>query len=869
VDLLVELAASIGNDPARVARQARDIAVAARQAGDLCRLSRVQAIHGRALRMLGEIDLAEKALDEALASAQQAGDDELAADVHLALAGVLSIAGRWPAAFAHLDEVGRLGSKELRGFAELQRAALCRDAGRIDEALELLARAIPRLRRQKHSLHLARVLANRGGIRMGRGELVGAVADFEEAEALFHSSGQEFAAMQTRHDLGCAFATLGDLPQALKLFDEVAVRFLELGHDASVPLLSRAEALLTGGLSADALVFSQAAARRLHAEGNHTAAAEALVAVSEAARLEADHSTAIESADRAREWFESRGSVGWQRAAELQAMRSKHESAGLDDLDIDRLEALAAALSTAGDARGELYCRSLAAVAACALGQVDRGEHQGRLASKAARRTKLLQARLASRHAVATVRLERGDRAGASRELRKALDALESTRDLQGASDAGAAIGTQARSITSLACRMATSETHPMRALAWMERARMASRVSQPALPSLDEVAAAEFARLRSVAADLRHAELAGAPTEELRRRQAALEESMRAQWLKVEHAAPRRSTLPELKELRTVVGDHQVVSIASSDAQLVAVVVDRRRTRLHALGNHHDVLNQAERAAGALRSMSAAGAAPAVLAARQRTFGAAVAALDAALLQPLCLEGACVVLVLPAELHAVPWAALPSLRGRSFTIAPSVRWWIDAVATPAARVASALVVAGPRLAEADAEAREVAACHGRATVLSGTAATVANVGAAMSGNDVVHFVAHGQFRHDNPLWSTIELADGQLTVYELERLGRVPPTVVLATCDSGVGGGRVGAQLHGLAGTLLSMGARTIVAAIGALPDTTETRAAMVELHRDLVVGRTASGSLARQRSRIDIALSPTAAGLVTLGCG
>ena len=869
MDPLAELAASIGNDPARVARQARDIASQAREAGDLRRLSRVQAINGRALRMLGEIDLAEQALDEAVSSGLQGGEDDLAADAHLALAGVLSIAGRWPSAFAHLDDVDRLGSKELRGVAELQRAALCSDAGRIDEALTLLARAIPRLRRQKNYLHLARMLANRGGIRVGRGELAAAVSDLEEAEALYRSVGQEFAAMQTRHDLGCAFATLGDLPRALQLFDEVAARFIELGHDASVPLLSRAEALLTGGLSADALVFSQAAARRLHAEGNHSAAAEALLAVAEAARLEGDYSTAVESADRAREWFRTRGSVGWERAAELEAMRSTHERAGLDGPAIDRLESLAGALSIAGDVRGELYARSLAAVAACELGDIERGEQQGRLAAKAARRSQLTQARLASHHAVAIVRLERGDRAGASRELRKALDALESTRDLQGAGDAGAAIGTQARSIMRLACRMATTETQPMRALAWMERARMAGRVSQPALPSRDDAAAAEFTRLRAVAADLRHAELAGTPTGELRRRQAELEQSMRAQWLKAERGGHDRPALPELNELKTVIGDRQVVSIASSGAQLVAVIADRRRASLHELGDLLEVIHQAERAAAALRSISATGGAPAVVAARQRTLDAAVAALDAALLQPLGLSGAHVVLVVPAELHALPWAALPSLHGRSFTIAPSVRWWIGAAASPASRVASALVVAGPRLAEADAEAHDVAACHARASVLSGADATVAAVSAAISGHDVVHFVAHGRFRHDNPLWSTIELADGQLTVYELERLGRVPPTVVLATCDSGAGGSRVGAQLHGIAGTLLTMGARTIVAASGALPDNTETRNAMVELHRDLVEGCTASASLARQRSGADKALSPTAAGLVTLGVG
>jgi CHAT domain-containing protein len=199
------------------------------------------------------------------------------------------------------------------------------------------------------------------------------------------------------------------------------------------------------------------------------------------------------------------------------------------------------------------------------------------------------------------------------------------------------------------------------------------------------------------------------------------------------------------------------------------------------------------------------------------------------------------------------------------------VTWWIEAASSPPTSVGSALAVAGPRLAEADAEAHGVAACHHRATLLVGADATVARVGTEMAQHDVVHVVAHGRFRHDNPLWSSIELDDGQLTVYELERLGRVPPVMVLATCESGVGGARSGAQLHGLAATLLTMGARTIVAAIGALPDTGETRHTMVDLHRDLVQGVSASASLARQRSEADpgSGSNVTAAGLVTLGVG
>jgi hypothetical protein len=429
-------------------------------------------------------------------------------------------------------------------------------------------------------------------------------------------------------------------------------------------------------------------------------------------------------------------------------------------------------------------------------------------------------------------------------------------------------MATQAWSITRLACRMATHESQAMRALGWMERARLAGWVSRPALPPDNETVAADFARLRTIAGELRRAELAGEPTGELRHRQSVLEQSMRADWLKQPSSAREAAQLPQLTKLADVLGDGQVVSIASSGDQLIAVVADRRHARLHSLGDPTEVSRLAERAAGALRGLSASTGAAAVVAARQRAFSAAVEALDSVVLQPLQLDGGHVVLVVPAGMHALPWAAMPSLRDRPFALAPSVGWWIDAASTPQKPPRSALVVAGPRLSEAAAEARGVAECHRRTILLTGEQATVVNVSAAMGKHDAAHIVAHGRFRHDNPLWSTIELDDGQLTVYELERLGRVPSTVVLATCESGVGGARGGTQLYGLGGTLLRMGARTIVAAIGALPDTTETRRAMIDLHRDLVKGTTASASLARQRAAGD-GFSLTAAGLVTLGVG
>jgi hypothetical protein len=260
-------------------------------------------------------------------------------------------------------------------------------------------------------------------------------------------------------------------------------------------------------------------------------------------------------------------------------------------------------------------------------------------------------------------------------------------------------------------------------------------------------------------------------------------------------------------------------------------------------------------------------------VAARRRAFVAALAALDATVLWPLDLDDGGddgeIVLVLPPSLVALPWAATSTLIGRRFSIAPSVAWWQRAVAAPRPAGRAALVVAGPRLASAAAdEAAGVAACHIDATLLTGAAATVAATIEALGCHDVAHIVAHGRFRNDNPLWSTIELADGALSLHELRQLDSVPTTVVIATCESAISGGRSAVELQGLAATLLDLGARTVVASVGALPDDIHTRDTMVAVHRDLCAGIGPAASLARARAGLTPdTIDPTAAALVTIG--
>ena len=484
---------------------------------------------------------------------------------------------------------------------------MCRDVGQVDVALRLFARAVPRLRRESRWLDLARVVANRGSIRAGAGELSAAIADYEEAERLYLRVGQEFAAVQTRHDLACAIANTGDLPRALRMFDDITTRFVELGHDASVPLLSRAEALLQAGLSADAMTCAVDAARRLGAEGNGFAAAQALVAVAEAARLEHDYRTAVDAAERARQWFAANRSVGWERAAELEGMRSRHESDGLDEAAIDRLDVISGGLFEAGDLRGSVLARCLAALAACRLGLVDRAAQQEALAAQLARRSHSLRTRLAVLEVEVEVRLARGDLAGARRSLRRALDALDTAHQLQGSGDAGTALLSQARSITGLADRLAGLETQPMRALAWMDRARTVGSSSHSAPMTNDGADATGFSRLRAIGAELRHAELAGEPTGELRHRHVELEQSMRR--MDEVGAAPIdvRGT-PRLGELKRLLGDAQLVSITAGRHA-------RRGRRgsaagsVGAPGDNSHTLDLVRRAATALRGVATSAA--------------------------------------------------------------------------------------------------------------------------------------------------------------------------------------------------------------------------------------------------------------------
>ncbi|MFC7503177.1 CHAT domain-containing protein, partial [Nocardioides sp. GCM10030258] len=86
---------------------------------------------------------------------------------------------------------------------------------------------------------------------------------------------------------------------------------------------------------------------------------------------------------------------------------------------------------------------------------------------------------------------------------------------------------------------------------------------------------------------------------------------------------------------------------------------------------------------------------------------------------------------------------------------------------------------------------------------------------------DLVHLAAHGRFRADSPLFSALDLADGPLTVHDLERLQRAPYRVVLSACESGVLAPVGAEELLGLAAALFSLGTAGLVSSVAEVNDT------------------------------------------------
>jgi CHAT domain-containing protein len=113
-----------------------------------------------------------------------------------------------------------------------------------------------------------------------------------------------------------------------------------------------------------------------------------------------------------------------------------------------------------------------------------------------------------------------------------------------------------------------------------------------------------------------------------------------------------------------------------------------------------------------------------------------------------------------------------------------------------------------------------VAATWPGAHLLGGPAATTAGAHAALAGSDVLHVAAHGTHREENPLFSSIRLADGPLYAYEIDPARGTPACVTLSACEAGLATIRPGDEGLGLTHVLLHVGVASVVAGVARIRD-------------------------------------------------
>lgn len=85
---------------------------------------------------------------------------------------------------------------------------------------------------------------------------------------------------------------------------------------------------------------------------------------------------------------------------------------------------------------------------------------------------------------------------------------------------------------------------------------------------------------------------------------------------------------------------------------------------------------------------------------------------------------------------------------------------------------------------------------------------------------DVIHVAAHGVYCQDNPMFSSIELADGHLLACDIAKSGIRTSLATLSSCDSSTIGSVGGFEPHGLSRAFLTCGAEIVVGSLWPLDD-------------------------------------------------
>lgn len=297
-----------------------------------------------------------------------------------------------------------------------------------------------------------------------------------------------------------------------------------------------------------------------------------------------------------------------------------------------------------------------------------------------------------------------------------------------------------------------------------------------------------------------------------------------------------------DLRKLQKTLGieNRILIEFAEFDGELAAFIVDENEIRLiENLGkseNVQKILEQLHFQFGTLRY--GAKAVEKHLPELKRRARQHLKNLYEILLSPFedFLEDKSLVIVPTGNLHYVPFHALYDgkrfvIEKRTVSYAPSAGVLQFLLEKPELKFEKILAVgfADERVPQVEREVLSLAQTSAETRVLTSEAATFAAVRENLKDNfDVLHLACHGQFRAENPLFSSLHLADGWATVRDAAKLELQNSLVVLSACETGLSRIAAGDELLGLVRGFLAAGANALVLTLWTVSD--ETAASLMQ---------------------------------------
>lgn len=190
-------------------------------------------------------------------------------------------------------------------------------------------------------------------------------------------------------------------------------------------------------------------------------------------------------------------------------------------------------------------------------------------------------------------------------------------------------------------------------------------------------------------------------------------------------------------------------------------------------------------------------------------------------------LGGRRLVVVPHRALHYVPFHALHNgdayvIERREVAYAPSAAVLRHCLSRDPRPLKSALLlgVADEQTPRVRDEIRALAPLFPESLALLDERATLDAVREGSPMADVLHLACHGQFRPDNPLFSSLRLGDGWLTVRDAYNLDLHCELVTLSACETGVSAVAPGDELIGLARGFFSSGVPSLLLSLWTVDD-------------------------------------------------